>query len=702
MESIEEKTDSDITEVAASKAAFGIVEEAIGPIAALFSVLTAERLMGVFDGAPKKAPLSAEKMGGKSEKQLTAWRGQVRAFEAASAFGLSLEGAFGDPLKIAIGEIQIAPIELVQQLALLPADQSDPQSSLFPKIAVDDRRRLLADRLIAAARARAVEDRFFHWEIGFPNVWSNLLSNEHKGGFDAVIGNPPYVRQELLGDEVKRALRSDYSTFDGVADLYVYFYEQGLRLLRAGGRLSYVVTNKWLKAGYAEALRDLFATKAQIEFVADFGHAKHFFPDADVFPSVIVLRKPGHTEHPSTGDAQVCVIPRDAVPEKGLSSAVAEATYPLPRTHFTKDGWALEPPEVIALLKKIERNSVPLVDFDGIKPLYGIKTGLNEAFLVDTPTRDQLMRDDPGCVDIIKRYIRGQDIERWCAPWRGSWMIFARRGIDIDRYPSVKRHLEKFRTQLEPRPEDWRSDVEWPGRKPGSYAWYEIQDSVDYWEALEQPKILYGDIAWSASFAIDATGLFCNNTGYFIPTGNPHIVGALNAPVGWWFAWRRAQHGKDEALRYFNTFMERYPLPPVSDERIAPLVADVMRSTAELSAMITALHDWLHHEFGTDRAGRALADPHRLDPDGFVSAVRSILPKSRKWSAAEIARLKHEHSNTMVPAVAAAAEVLTLERRLSDLVNAAYGLTPAEVALMWHTAPPRMPLDAAEEIRRLP
>src|SRR5439155_1852195 len=149
-----------------------------------------------------------------------------------------------------------------------------------------------------------------HWEIDFPNVWSNLLSADPKGGFDAVIGNPPYVRQELLGGEVKRALKADYAAFDGVADLYVYFYEQGLRLLRPGGRLSYVVTNKWLKAGYAEALRDLFASKGQVEFVADFGHAKHFFLDADVFPSVVVVRKSAPNET-TPMETQVCVIPRD-------------------------------------------------------------------------------------------------------------------------------------------------------------------------------------------------------------------------------------------------------------------------------------------------------------------------------------------------------------------------------------------------------
>jgi hypothetical protein len=107
-----------------------------------------------------------------------------------------------------------------------------------------------------------------------------------------VIGNPPYVRHELLDEQIKRTLKKSYAAFDGMADLYVYFYEQGLRLLRPGGLMGYVVTNKWLKAGYAENLRVLFSDAGWLVFIADFVHAKHFFPDADVFPSVLVVRKP--------------------------------------------------------------------------------------------------------------------------------------------------------------------------------------------------------------------------------------------------------------------------------------------------------------------------------------------------------------------------------------------------------------------------
>ncbi|QCI67216.1 Eco57I restriction-modification methylase domain-containing protein [Phreatobacter stygius] len=581
---------------------------------------------------------------------------------------------------------------------------------------VNARRRVIADDLVTEMRTIAAQHRFFHWEIGFPNVWSNLLSTQPAGGFDAVIGNPPYVRQELLG-ETKPALKKAYRAYDGMADIYVYFYEQGLRLLRPGGRMSYVVTNKWLKAGYAEALRDLFTdpARAKLEFVADFGHAKHFFPDADVFPSVVVVRKPvlsaafpvsdaGNTPAPT---AQICVIPRDLVPEKGLSAAVAEASYPLPLALFSKESWTLEPPAVIALLEKIRRNGVPMAEYAGVKPYRGVLTGFNEAFLINTATRDQLVRDDPKCADIIKPYLRGQDIERWSASWDGLWMIFARRGIDISKFPSIKQHLECYRPQLEPKPVNWKPTIpgeEWPGRKDGSYKWFEIQDSIEYYLEFEKHKIIYQEIQYSPLYAYDSTGLFGNNKTFLIAKRDQYLLAALNSPLMWWHNWRYLPHMKDEALTPVGVKMESLPIAQVNYDCAATAedyVAQILTLMPKKREPATALMDWLRVEFGLDRPGRQLAEAHRLDADAFVAVVRAALPKRQKLSAADVARLRGEWIDTVAPARAAADEILALERRLADLVNAAYGLSPDEVKLMWQTAPPRMPLNPSEELRRL-
>lgn len=706
MAEIEETTDNDIAEVASSKEKFKTVAEATEPVAGLFSLIAAESMMGIFDAAPKSAP-DLRKLTGKPEKQHEKARRDLIAFERAAALQLVLEGTFGDPIRIASGVERIAPPELKRQLSLLPVDAPD-QSSMFPAISIDDRRRVTADALVDEARGLADRHGFLHWEIAFPGVWSNLASAQPTGGFDAVIGNPPYVRQELLGPEVKRALKRGYKAFNGMADLYVYFYEQGLRLLKPGGRMSYVVTNKWLKAGYAEELRRLFSDDAWLEFIADFGHAKHFFPDADVFPSVVTVRKPLRGLPPPE-EAAICVIPRDSVPRRGLETAVTEATFPLPRAMFTREAWVLEPRPVMDLLDKIRRNGVPLAEYAGVKPYRGVLTGLNEAFLIDTAKRHELVRADPSCAEIIKPYLRGQDIERWHSPDSGLFMIVLKssgnhpwpwasesdekqaEAIFARTYPSLHRHMKAFEAEWRDGKGTKRTGLR--ARQDQGRFWWELR-SCDYYEAFDRPKIVYQAIQFAPRYAVERRGLYGNNKTYFLTSDSTAVAAALNSPLLWWVSWRRFLHMKDEALS--NDAVKLIDLPMPADRSLAeikteqPVQETVSAKRSIVSADLTIL-DWLRHEFGLERLGHTLAQPHLLDADGFVAALRKALPKSRRLSAADVARLKQEHATTLGPARVAADDTLALERRLSDLVNAAYCLTPEEVQLMWDTAPPRMP-----------
>ena len=287
-----------------------------------------------------------------------------------------------------------------------------------------------------------VHPKAFDWPAAFPEVFA-------RDGFDVVVGNPPYVRQEWIAP-FKPYLKDHFRTYHGVADLYVYFYELAMRLLRPGGRLSYVVTNKWLKAAYGEPLRRFFAEHAWVESVIDFGHAKQIFEDADVFPSIIVARKP--TDGPPPETTRVCAIPRELLRINDLDIQVREAGSVIERSRLGVDAWSLEPKAVYDLVSKMRRVGISLTEFAGVKPYYGIKTGLNEAFMVDTRTRNVLLAEDSKSGEILKPYLRGQDIKRWSPEWAGVWMIFTRRGIDIDGYPAIKQYLSKYREQLEPKP----------------------------------------------------------------------------------------------------------------------------------------------------------------------------------------------------------------------------------------------------------
>jgi hypothetical protein len=479
-----------------------------------------------------------------------------------------------------------------------------------------------------------------------------------------------------------------------MADLYVYFYELGVRVLKPGGLLSFIVTNKWMKSSYGEPLRRFFGENAWVESVVDFGHAKQIFEDADVFPSIIVARKP--TEHLRPKTARLCTIPREQLRIDDLSRQIETEGVKLPIEQLGADAWQLEATEVTDLLAKVVTSGVSLKEFTKAEPLLGIKTGLNDAFLIDTDQKNALVAADPQCAQLIVPYIRGQDIERWHPNWAGLWMIalkssgdypwlWAKAGADAESvfartFPSVYGHLKPMEVALKKR------------QDKGVY-WWELR-SCAYWERFDSPKIVYQDITWRAQFCLDQNGTLSNNTTYILPTDDLWVLAVLNSPIGWWYSWRTAVHGKDEALRFFKVLLEQFPIPMPSDQSRRATEQAVRRAieiTHSRQETCRTILDWLRLEYEVEKPSLKLQSVVELDSDSFAAEVRKVRGKRNPLSASALKTLRDEHCRSIEPARALAAELLALERQISDLVNAAYGLTADEVALMWQTAPPRMP-----------
>ncbi len=533
----------------------------------------------------------------------------------------------------------------------------------------------------AAADARALD-----WGAAFPEVFA-------AGGFDVVIGNPPYVRQEWIA-AYKPYLQQHYRAYDGTADLYVYFYELGVNLLRPGGRLGFIVTNKWMKAGYGEALRRFLAESAWPESVVDFGHAKQIFEDADVFPSILIARKPTAGRAPP--NPRVCAIPREQLRIDDLSRQIEGQGFEVPRESLRAEPWTLEPPGVVALLEKIRRLGIPLKEHAGAVPLMGIKTGFNDAFLLDTATKERLVSADPNSAPLFKPYLRGQDIDRWQAGWSGLWMLalkssanhpwpWAEAGegaetVFAKTYPAIHAHMNQYREALVKRQDQGEN-------------WWELR-ACAYWEKFDRPKIMYQDITWQPSFCLDTNGTLSNNTVYFLSPADRWALVALNSPIAWWFAWRNAQHGKDEALRFFTSFMEGFPVPRPTDElrkTAEEVVQRLIQIANDRHGRRRAVLDWLRVEFGVARPSQKLQDTASLDADTLAAEVKKARGRTNPLTVSGLKALRDEHARSIVPLQALAAEARQLEQKVAGLVNAAYGLTPEEVALMWQTAPPRMP-----------
>lgn len=332
-------------------------------------------------------------------------------------------------------------------------------------------------------------------------------------GFDILIGNPPYIRQELI-KEMKPALAEIFGAFFcGTADIYTYFYKTGLDVAKPGGLLCYIAPNKFMRAGYGKNTRELLTTQARPLMVLDFGDLA-IFDEATTYPSIVMVERSGEdckpapvngkkggrvTDPPLQGHQFIAATLTEPEQLTRFAETLPDVGFSMPVSALRLEGWTLERPEVLALMEKLRKSGVPLGEYVRGKFYYGIKTGLNEAFVIDEATRQRLIEEDPKGAEIIKPWLRGRDIRRWHAEWAELYILFTRRGINIDEYPAVKSHLSEFRRDLEPK----RTGKEEHGRKPGPYNWYEIQDNVAYFEEFERSKIVYPDIAVCSEFSWD-------------------------------------------------------------------------------------------------------------------------------------------------------------------------------------------------------
>ncbi len=514
-----------------------------------------------------------------------------------------------------------------------------------------------------------------------------------RGGFDVVIGNPPYVRQELLS-EYKEHWRSVFSTYDGTADLFVYFFERGLKALKPGGRLGFIVSNKWLRGGYAEKLRAHFGRACTIDTLVDFGHAP-IFPDADAFPCIITLRKatpaPDHA-------VRVTLYPRERLGKELVAAYVEQHAFSIPQRSLAPAGWTLEPPGVQALLEKLRANGVPLGAYTNTKPYRGVLTGYNAAFLVDNAIKERLCREDPRSTEVFKKYLRGQDIDRWSPQWAGYWLLLIKSSENhawpwsnlLDEgdaesafrrtFPAIHAHLKPLEKQLRKRTDKGRF-------------WWELR-SCTYYDLFERKRIIYPDIIWRGSFCVGDSGVYSNNTVYFLPSEDHWIIACLNSPAMWSYLWRNAQHAKDEALRMFSEFVVTIPIanaPAEAKQTVSVTVDHVMSSTRDQQQMAAGVLDVLRMEFEVDAPGNALSDFATLDSDGFVREVKKRRPKGSTLSPAGLRALRELYAAQTPPILAMRAAILDHESRIADAVHAAYGLRPDDLALLRATAPPRMP-----------
>ncbi len=392
----------------------------------------------------------------------------------------------------------------------------------------------------------------FCWQNAFPSIMA-------QGGFDVVLGNPPYVRQELFSD-FKPWLEQHYDVYTGVADLYTYFFELGHKLLKPGGRMGYISSSTFFKTGSGIPLRHYLAEQATVEKIVDFGDLQ-VFEGVTTYPAIVILRK----ILPQTDSSLAILVLQQRLPDN-LDQFFAQEHGTMQQSRLSAQGWQLEDEALAQLRQKLVMGQPILKEVYG-SPMYGIKTGLNAAFVIDRQTRDQLIDEDPRSEELLKPFLEGKDFKQWHAQPRDIWIVFTRRGVDIEQYPAVQNYLEQFREQLEPKPKTWPKGDKWPGRKAGPYQWYEIQDTVAYFEEFEKPKIQYGHFSPSPLFHCNTNSAYSNDKSYIIPTDASFVLGLLNSKTYWFLMKALCPFVRGGYYELRAQYIETLPIPSASAEQ---------------------------------------------------------------------------------------------------------------------------------------
>jgi type I restriction-modification system DNA methylase subunit len=328
-------------------------------------------------------------------------------------------------------------------------------------------------------------------------------------GFDLIIGNPPYRRlQDNAGELANKYATCGFDTFDRNGDIYCLFYERGWQLLKKDGHLCFITSNKWMRAGYGEKVRGFFSKKVNPMLLIDFAGVK-IFESATVDTNILLFAKANNKHH------TICAVTnkqnKDGV--SNLSNFVQQQNCIC--DFYSSDSWVILSPIEQSIKRKIEAVGTPLKDWD-IQINYGIKTGFNDAFIISTEKRNEILancrdaEERKRTEELLRPILRGRDIKRYGYDWANLWIIatFPSRHYDIDRYPAVKQYLLSFGIErLEQTGKTHIVDGEKvKARKKTNNKWFETQDSISYWEDFSRPKIIWKRIGSILRFSFDNKG----------------------------------------------------------------------------------------------------------------------------------------------------------------------------------------------------
>lgn len=397
------------------------------------------------------------------------------------------------------------------------------------------------------------ERPYFLWHLFFKDVFDN-------GGFDIVIGNPPYIQLQKMIKEADILEEAKFETFTRMGDIYCVFYEKGFNVLKSKGVLTFITSNKWMKGGYGKVLRKYFLKVNTLKII---NLGPGIFQSATVDTHIFVGKN----------DRFINDVRGLTVDNKTVLSKLSDNDF-IPLKNLSEDAWVVLDQEETELYKYFQKNGKALNQWQ-IKINFGIKTGYNEALLLDQRQRDLLVDEDPSSDEIIKPILKGKEIQRYFAQWKGNYVIstFPSLNVEIGKYKAVKEYLERFLPKLKQTGEIFinsNGEKEITRKKTGN-KWFETQDQIDFVEEFRKEKVIWKRIGSIMRFAYSDEEMYCLDS-TCIATGEKikYLTAVLNSKAGLYQLFKTSpQTGTGDqiiSVQALEPLLVHYPSQEIEDK----------------------------------------------------------------------------------------------------------------------------------------
>ena len=520
---------------------------------------------------------------------------------------------------------------------------------------------LISDPEIAGEKA-------FNWQEEFPQVFA-------KGGFDVVIGNPPYVHLESINEtSTALAQTGQYKTYNKRGDLYCIFVEKGFQIAKEHAFVSYIMPNKWMQAGYGKELRE-FMLSRNLKRLIDFGDLQ-IFEGATTYPCIFIGKNDSEAS-----TMKVSVLKQNIVTD--FNQMISETDEIFALSEFTGETWVISSKKEKEFLEILSQKHKSLSS--KVEGAYrGVLSGLSEAFLISDEVYQQIISADAKAVQVIKPFLQGRDISAYTNAQAKSYLILFEKGFTSAKYGNnldeptawnyIVRDFPSIAQWLEPFAEKGRKRTD-----KGEY-WWELR-ACDYYAQFEVPKIIYQVFQIKPCFLLDESGLYCNNSVWFIPTNNKALLAILNSRMGWWLITKycsQIQGGYQLIWKYFGNI----PIPVIEGdlaEQLSSLADKMLSLYKDLQAKRARFLQLLQNNLPGIKITNALETFDTLDFAGFVAELKKQKIKLSLSQQDEWLDFFDKYKTTCEELKSS---IATTDKEINSRVYDLYGLTEEERKLI--------------------